>query len=187
MSVPTCRSNRPARTAGAGDARYWKEPHARGQRRPGRQHRHRDQLRGSWLWPARRVDRRLPAYDELVLARRSPAHSLRVACCRSPASRTSGTCPAVVPIRLSGPLAEWAPGPDLDVSVRSIRRRSSAPCSRQSRAIGRRRRSARITSSRRVRLPDRGLSRGRVPRGGTWADCGRDVTSNRRRDNGLEQ
>src|SRR6266545_2697671 len=68
-------------------------------------------LTTSWCWPGR-----------------SPAHRLRVACCRSPASRTSGTCPAVVPIRLSGPLAEWAPGPDLDVSVRSIRRRSSAPC-----------------------------------------------------------
>jgi hypothetical protein len=159
-----------------------RSPHTRGQRRPGRQHRHRDQLRGSWLWPARRADRRLPAYDELVLARAIP--------CAPSASRLLpfsgvahvGYLPGVVPIRLSGPLAEWAPGPDLDVSVRSIRRRSSAPCSRQARAIGRRRRSARITSSRRVRLPDRGLGRGRLPRGGTWADCGRDVTSNRRRE-----
>jgi hypothetical protein len=68
--------------------------------------------------------------------------------------------------------------PDLDVSVRSIRRRSSAPHSRQSRAIGRRRRSARIASSRRVRLPD--------PRTGTARrHVGRlrpDVTSNRRRE-----
>lgn len=62
-------------------------------------------------------------------------------------SMVMGSGGAAVPILLSGPPAEWVLAPDLVGFRGSIRKRLSARHSRRSRAIGRRRRSARITPS----------------------------------------